>query len=186
MSVPKKPEPAKLVIGVFLKDKSLLKPVADALGETFGKIDLISPWLSFDFTDYYESEMGRPLYRRMISFIAHIRQADLADIKRHTNAIEGDFAVAGKRRVNIDPGYLIQARFVLATGKNYSHRIYIGKGIYADLTLIYAGGEFTPLPWTYPDYRHVSMCEYLARVRKKYVHDLKMPPGEDKGATSGG
>ena len=75
--------------------------------------------------------------------------------------------------VNLDPGYLLRERFVLATGKNYSHRIYIGQGIYADLTLIYTKGRFIKLPWTYPDYAQQNMLNYLERVRNKYVIDLK-------------
>ena len=75
--------------------------------------------------------------------------------------------------VNIDPGYLLHERFVLATGKNYSHRIYIGKGIYADLTLMYTKGKFEPLPWTYPDYASENIIDFLEKVRKKYGVDIK-------------
>jgi hypothetical protein len=90
-----------------------------------------------------------------------------------TNDLEHEHSSNGKRVVNIDPGYLLHERFVLATGKNYSHRIYIGKGIYADLTLIYAKGGFKPLPWTYPDYASEIIITFLEQVRKKYTIDLK-------------
>ena len=75
--------------------------------------------------------------------------------------------------VNLDPGYMLLERFVLASGKNFSHRIYIGRRIYADLTLIYTKGRFQTLPWTYPDYAEQNMLTYLEQVRKKYVADLK-------------
>ncbi|GBC63842.1 DUF4416 domain-containing protein [Desulfonema ishimotonii] len=172
MSIPRPPQPAKLITGLFMKDKTLLPPVAEALCGEFGPADLVSAWLPFDYTGYYETEMGTPLFRRMLSFRTLIEQDALPDIKHFTNALEKNYSDAGRRRINIDPGYMILSRFVLATGKNFAHRIYVGRGIYADLTLIYAKGGFQPLPWTYPDYSDQPMTAYLAQVRKRYVNDL--------------
>ncbi len=102
-----------------------------------------------------------------------INQDELPEIKLTTNRLEQSFSQNGRRRVNIDPGYLLYERFVLASGKNFSHRIYIGGGIYADLTLIYQRGGFEKLPWTYPDYADQPMLAFLAQVRNKYAVDLK-------------
>ncbi|MFZ0132681.1 MAG: DUF4416 family protein [Desulfobacterales bacterium] len=173
MSEPRAPHLAKLVIGLFMPQRELITPVAGDLAACFGAIDMVSPWFDFAGTHYYESEMGSPLFRRMVVFKDLIRQADLAAIKRQTNAIEDRYGREGRRGVNIDPGYLLRERFVLATGKNFAHRIYIGKGIYADLTLIFRNGHFEPLAWTYPDYATMAMRGYLEQVRKKYVEDLK-------------
>ena len=173
MSRPAPPKPAKLVIGMFMKQRRLITATVDALHAEFGPIDMVSPWLVFDHTDYYQPEMGAPLVRRISVFKQLIEQEDLADIKLRTNRIEDRFRRDGRRQVNIDPGYLLAERFVLATGKNYSHRIFIGKGIYADLTLIYRKGSFRPLPWTYPDYGEDPLCSYLKMVRRKYLDDLK-------------
>lgn len=173
MSLPQPPPPARLVIGVFLKEPSLLGPVADALVRRHGPPDMIGPWMAFDQTRYYEPEMGGPLRRRMFSFKGLIDQGDLPDIKRHANGLEADLAEAGRRRVNIDPGCLLAERFVLATGKNFSHRIHLDGGIYADLTLIYENGAYKALPWTYPDYGEERMRDFLARVRRRYLRDLK-------------
>ncbi|HMA84309.1 MAG TPA: DUF4416 family protein [Desulfosalsimonadaceae bacterium] len=173
MSRPAPPKPAKLVIGLFTKHTRLIQPVLERLQETFGQIDIISPWFAFNWTDYYEPEMGSRLQRRMTAFGPHINQADLPDIKLHTNAIEETYTIAGSRQINIDPGYLLAERFVLATGKNYTHRIYLGQNIYADLTLIYQHGKFQALPWTYPDYTEAPMHTFLIRVRSKYLKDLK-------------
>jgi hypothetical protein len=101
----------------------------------------------------------------------------LAQIKVRTNQIEQHYGRDGKRSVNIDPGYLLQERFVLASGKNYSHRIYLSEGIYADLTLIYHQGRFQQLPWTYPDYADGPMLRVLERIRHKYVLDMKKDNG---------
>ena len=86
---------------------------------------------------------------------------------------ENRFEIDDKRQVNIDPGYLSAERFVLATGKNYTHRIYLSKGIFADLTLIFTKGNFHTLPWTYPDYADLRMIRFLKIVREKYLLDLK-------------
>ena len=174
MSQPQDPQPAKLVVGIFLQDKQFLPQTVGSLQSAFGSIDIVSPWFKFDFTDYYASEMGRPLYRRMVAFRQLIQQEALCAIKRRTNEIEDGLAADGKRRVNIDPGYMLHERFVLATGKNFTHRIYIGQGIYADLTLIYQQGEFKTLPWTYPDYAALEMRAFLAMVRQKYAADRKV------------
>lgn len=174
MSHPRPPAPAKLVIGTITRDRDLLTPIIERLSEMFGDIDMISPWFSFDDTDYYEPEMGKDLQRRMLSFTHLVDPGRLAHIKISTNAIENDFLDNDKRRANIDPGLLTHERFVLATGKNFTHRIYIGRHVYADLTLIYQQGRFHPLPWTYPDYRRENMQDFLIRVRNKYSADLKM------------
>lgn len=173
MSIPSPPDPARLVTGVYTSDKELFEPVLSELEELFGKTDTVSNWMAFDRTDYYEKEMGSPLFRRMISFETLVEQEALADIKLATNAIEKKYTAEGKRKVNIDPGYMLLSRFILATGKDFSHRIYIGKGIYGDLTLIYHKGGFTFLPWTYPDYREEAMTSYLLEVRDKYAVDFK-------------
>lgn len=173
MSRPVPPKPAKLIIGLFTRETGLFQPVIKQLTEKFGPIELISRWFAFNRTDYYEPEMGGSLLRRMIAFAPLINQADLPDIKHQTNALEGKYTLDGNRRINIDPGYLLAERFVLATGKNFTHRIYLDRNIYADLTLIYQKGGFQALPWTYPDYTENNMHIFLTRSRNKYLKDLK-------------
>lgn len=173
MSVPRPPQPAKLVVGFFLRQQELAEALCERLETLFGPMDLVSRWLPFDFTDYYRREMGHPLFRRLIAFRSLIDQEALPDIKHQTNAVEAGFARDGQRQVNIDPGYLLLERFVLATGKNFSHRIYLRRGIYADLTLIYQKGRFAALPWTYPDYTDSRLQAFLTKVRRKYALDLK-------------
>jgi hypothetical protein len=173
MSQPRPPKPAKLVIGLFLHEKPLGTPVVENLMEKFGDVDIVSAWMPFDQTTYYEPEMGAPLYRRMMAFETLIHQSELAQVKLFTNEIEKQYADNGKRVVNIDPGYMLLERFVLATGKNFAHRIYIGKRIYADLTLVFRKGRFEALPWSFPDYAGDRIQTFLMRVRDKYAKDLK-------------
>ena len=172
MSIPQKPKPAKLVIGFFLKHKHLMDELAEDLCSRFGAVDFISAWLPFDYTTYYAAELGTPLFRRLFSFEKLIQQDALAKIKLITNQLEHKYSQNGKRCVNIDPGYLLPERFVLASGKNFSHRIFLTKGIYADLTLLYFRGHFQKLPWTYPDYADRSMLTVLERIRRKYVLEV--------------
>ncbi len=174
MSTPQLPLPVKLVISLFMRDKGLIRPAAEALTDRFGGLDLVGPWFPFDFTKYYQVEMGSPLYRRMVAFEKLIPSEHLAQIKVETIKLEQCYLnTDGKRKINIDPGYITQERFVLATAKNFAHRIYLDQGIYADLTLIYTKGSFKPLPWTYPDYQEEKMHDYLERVRNKYLVTLK-------------
>jgi hypothetical protein len=173
MSQPSPPKPAKLVIGFFLKEKTLGIPVVENLMERFGEVDIVSEWMPFDQTSYYEPEMGAPLFRRMMAFETLIQQSELSQVKLFANEIEKQYADNGKRLVNIDPGYLLLERFVLATGKNFAHRIYIGKEIYADLTLVFRKGRFESLPWSFPDYAGDRVQAFLMRAREKYTMDLK-------------
>jgi len=173
MSHLKPPKPVKLVIGAFTNTKNLVCELTPYLTDEFGPIDLVSAWFPFDDTDYYENEMGADLYRRMFAFRRLIDPGRLCSIKHSTIAIENKFSESNKRKINLDPGYLALERFVLATGKNYTHRIYIGDGVYADLTLIYQKGDFQILPWTYPDYAKENIRSFLMQVRNKYSIDLK-------------
>jgi hypothetical protein len=173
VSQPTNPRPAKLVIGLFLQDKALVQPVVQDLRFILGDLDQVSAWFPFDFTAYYAPEMGEPLFRRVMTFKGLVHQNMLASIKRQTNAIEAGYMQNGKRRVNIDPGYMLAERFVLATGKNFTHRIYIGGGIYADLTLIFQKGAFRTLPWTYPDYADKRLQAFLTSVRNRYLYEVQ-------------
>ena len=179
MSTPKNPDPAKLVVGCIMNNKADIDRLFPLLEDLFGSVDMISPWLGFAYTDYYYKEMGSPLYRKVFVFKPLIAQDELAMIKEKTNEIEAKFAIDGKRPVNIDPGYLVSSRFILATGKEYSHRIYIGRKIYADLTLMYSKKKgFQTLAWTYPDYASKTMISFLSKVRSKYLLDLKANRGK--------
>jgi len=173
MSLPQKSGPAKLVVSLLMNGKQFLDPLISKLSSRFGPVDMLSEWFPFDFTTYYQPEMGAPLIRRMLAFDALIQQTALPEIKAFTNKLEGNYAVDHRRSVNIDPGYLLLERFVLATGKNFTHRIYLSEGIYADLTLLYQQGDFQPLPWTYPDYSAENMLVFLRKVRDKFKVDLR-------------
>jgi hypothetical protein len=163
----------KLLMSTIYKDDNILKSVLEVLSEHYGEMDFVSAKMPFHYTDYYTEELGSLLVRRFILFDVLIRPESLPDIKLLTNNVENGFSVGGKRRVNIDPGYIAQAHLILATGKGYTHRPYLRDGIYADLTLMYRGKSFHTLPWTYPDYSEKPVVEMLNRIRSKYLIQLK-------------
>lgn len=174
----KEPGPAKLFMSVIGGEEDFLDQGFRDLGQEFGEIDFISERFPFDFTGYYAREMGENLFRRFITFKRLISMDFLPDIKRITNRLEEELsAPGGKRRINIDPGYLCAAHAVLATTKAYAHRPYLVKGIYADLTLIYRDRSFQPLDWTYPDYRQEEVLRLFNRLRRDYLEQIK--EGED-------
>ena len=111
MSLPQAPKPAKLVIGLIVQDRALFEPLSVELSAGFGSVDMVSSWMPFAYTTYYEPEMGTPLFRRVLTFKKLIRQDELPKIKLATNLQEQSLAQSGKRRVNIDPGYLLYERF---------------------------------------------------------------------------
>ena len=162
-----------MIVSLFSRENALIDEVISQLEEMFGHADWISPELWFDRTRYYEREMGWPLHRRFITFGDLIRPEALVDIKIRTNGVEDQYRTDGKRRINIDPGYVAMERLVLATGKNYTHRMYLSKGIYGDLTLVFNKGAFRPLEWTYRDYADRDVVGYLNEVRERYKKQLR-------------
>jgi len=173
MSVPQDPKPAKLFMSVIADSAGNIANVLSTLTKLYGILDFVSALLAFNYTDYYYAEMGQPLVRRFASFEGLIPQEDLAQIKVQTNLLETDQSAEGNRRVNIDPGYLLAERLVLASGKNYAHRIYLSRGIYADLTLVYRDRDYRPLAWTYPDYAEPEVRTWLRGLREKYLLQLR-------------
>ncbi len=169
MSVLQKASPAKLIANIIYSPQTAMERVANALQDRFGGIDVASRPLPFTESDYYEREMGVGLMRRLLAFAPLIDREQLFQIKLTAMELERKFAdVQGNRMVNIDPGYVTLENFVLSSGKNFSHRIYMRDGVYAEVTLVFKGGSFRPLDWTYPFYRRDEVIDFLNRVRERY------------------
>ncbi len=165
----KKPEPVKLIVGMFSNKVALSGEVKKILAEKYGPVDFESEILPFNKTNYYEEEMGKDLQRIFYSFQDLINPEKLAEIKIFTNSVEDKFLVKGKRQVNIDPGYITLSKLVLATTKDYSHRIYLNEGIYAEATLRFARRTFVPYEYTYPDYRTPEYISIFNQIRQIYL-----------------
>ncbi len=153
----------------------ILERAQCALQNKFGKIDKESSLWKFDFTSYYEKEMGTNLWRKFISFANTIEPQSLKEIKLWTNLLEAEYSqmyAPPVRPINLDPGYLSLSKVVLATTKDYTHRLYLGNGIYGEVTLHYHHGAFCPYEWTYPDYRTSEYIQFFQELRKIYQQQL--------------
>lgn len=169
--------PVKLICGIIANQPELFSVSEKKLCEIFGKIDLKSEFFSFDYTDYYEKQMGPGLKRMFISFWELINPDDLSTIKIKTNRFEEIIKTTAKiesRAVNLDPGYLTASALIIATVKDFSHRIPLKNGIYAHLEFLFGKkGEIRTLPWTYPDFKKSDYHPFFLEVRKIYLQQIK-------------
>ena len=154
-----------------------------AAAGAFGAPSLQMPAIPFSWTSYYEQELGPKPVRTFLGFPQPFNPERLADAKMLTNALEHRLAAeipsSHPRPVNIDPGYLAPDKLVLASAKNFSHRIYLSRGIYAEVTLRYAKGRFVSLPWTFPDYASGAYHPFFLRLRGTLMENRRHPPGRD-------
>lgn len=167
MAKPHDPDPVQLFIAVLAPSADTLPEVTSQLIARFGPIDYTSPPFPFDFTDYYESEMGEDLKRWFLSFERLISPGDLASVKIATHQIEDTSREGKRRRVNLDPGYMDIYKIVLASAKFQGPKIYIGSGIYADPTLYYDKG-WKSFPWGFPDFIDGRYDDVLSEIRRLY------------------
>jgi hypothetical protein len=172
MGLRKKHLPVKFFAGLIFKDEQVYDRCRAVLLKAFGESDLASPVFPFIHTSYYEKEFGTSLKKAFISFKRLIPVQSLPDIKIRTNALEQKYSLYEKRRINIDPGYLTLAKIVLATTKDYSHRIFLGKGIFGESTLVFRNNSFIPWEWTYPDFRAPEYLSFYNELRRIYAKQI--------------
>jgi len=173
MTEAKAPLPVKLFLGAIFSGGGVLIEVKKRLKKKFGSMDFQSPVIPFNFTEYYEKEMGANLKRQFFSFEKLIKPQQLPGIKLYTNRLEKGFSRRQKRNINLDPGYICGGKLVLATCKDYSHRVYLDKGVYAEVTLHFRDGTFNPWPWTYPDYKSAGYIQSFNEINCIYMRQLR-------------
>ena len=167
----------KLIVGVlttvcFKKDEIL-----ELLSKELGEIDYVSSFIDFNYTDYYNREMGDNIKRFFVSFKELTEPSALADIKIHTNELEKRFLEIEQggiesRKVNFDPGILNLSRLILASTKDNAHRIPLGKGIYGEITLLFQKKQVQALPWSYIDYQSKEYTEIFFKIRDIFKSNL--------------
>jgi len=172
--------PVKLFVGVLVANSKFIPQVEERLTAAYGAIDHRSPVIPFDFTNYYEAEMGDIIDRIFFSFERLIEADQLTEIKRQTNQLEADLAETlktpatnVKRPVNLDPGYIEQAKVILASTKNFYHRIYLGQGIFGEVTMHFRNNTYQFFPWTYPDYQSKDYQEFFLKMRQLLRNQLR-------------
>ncbi len=174
----KKPEKVKLICGILISRllyEKYFSRVTSILTSHFGEIDYQSDLIDFTFTNYYKDEIGREVYRIFVSFKKLIEKEDISSIKVLTNEIEESFSYKVlnlKRPLNLDPGYMELSKLVLASTKNFYHRIYLRNGIYGEVTLYYSKKMWNDLPWTFPDYRSKEYKRILTEIRNIYKKQI--------------
>jgi len=174
-------EPVKLLVGMLSAYPGALAEAESRLTQVLGPVDLRSDLWAHAFTEYYRDEMGHPLVRCFVSFAELVPPDRLPSVKRLANQVEQDVAATHEwpvlRPANLDPGYIAPSRLVLATTKDHAHRIYLEGGIYGEVTLLYRRDRWTPLEWTYPDYRTPDYHAFFSRVRERLLEQQSRRAG---------
>jgi len=161
----KNPQRVMPIIGL-ISTPALEPGIFAELEGKIGRVVLKSKSIPFCHTTYYNQEMGDELKRQWCAFGNLVMPDSLIELKHMTNTLEKKYLNRqGGRSVNIDPGMVSLGNLILASTKNYSHRVYLGQGIYAEVTLIFRQKQFVPLDWTYPDYREETALEFFAAAR---------------------
>lgn len=150
--------------------KSYCLKATEKLCQQWGNILVESAeYLFSELTPYYEKEMGKKLYKKFILFSQPIELEGLHKAKLFSNQTEDEYIIDGTREVNIDPGYINEAKVVLFSTKDFAHRLYLNDGIFAEITLSFKAKEgFTPLPWTFPDYKIGEHLVFFNLARENY------------------
>lgn len=181
MAEPRSPIPTLLIVAVFSRHEEAFAWAQTRLERHFGAVELASKPFLFNQTTYYEASMGADLSKQFFAFRDLVIPDRLADIKRQTNALEAELSAAEiypeARPLNLDPGLLVLGKFMLATTKDQSHRVYLRDGIFAEVTLRYHAGAFEPWPWTYADYRLACVHDFLQQARDYYRQRLREEGG---------
>ncbi len=157
----------KFFCGMIYADEGIAREALSRIEARYSAVDMESESFEFDCTDYYEQEMGTPLYRRFFAFRDLLDPTFLPDAKQLTQTLEQEMSQMGKRQVNLDPGYISTAKVVIATAKNHGHRIPLRDGVYAHLEYIAKGGGMRFLEWTYPDFRKPEYVAFFSTLRAR-------------------
>ena len=168
--------PVKLICGMISSQDIVFENAENILKDLYGSVDFFSEFINFTFTDYYEKEMGANLKRKFLSFKELIPPENLSEIKIRTNKIEEELNQkygTSQRIMNLDPGMLTDSSLLMATAKDFAHRIPLQHGIYAHLEFLFGKKMIRTLDWTYPDYKTEEYQSFFLSVRKIYIEQLR-------------
>ncbi|RMG61000.1 MAG: DUF4416 family protein [Deltaproteobacteria bacterium] len=164
---------ANLITAVLYREEEVYRRAVDELARLWGEVDFAGPPRPFTATDYYAGEMGEGLVRRIVSFGPLVDPSRLPGFKRESSRVEDLFREGGKRRVNLDPGYLDFHKVVLASWKERGNKIYMGEGVWADVILFFHRGRVIPTEWSFPDFRCGTYDSELLEIRRRYREKMR-------------
>jgi hypothetical protein len=167
------PLKTKLFVAIMFRPEIDINNVLKTLSNDFGPVEDSYGPIEFSFSNYYEEEMGGGLFKTYVSFGRPFDRDGLPAIKKFTNDFETKHLLNGKRAINADPGYITKDKLVLASTKDFYHRLYLGSGIYGEVTVHFRKGKFRYFSWTYPDYMDPPFLAFLTKARAKLVKELR-------------
>jgi hypothetical protein len=168
--------PAKLIVGIISSQGAVFERTEEALTAVYGPVDIKSEAFPFNLTDYYAKQMGQGLLRQFLGFSKLVPPGSLSEIKVRTNALEDAIRQSfarPERVVNIDPGILTASALIMATAKNFAHRIPLQGGVYAHLELLFSRSSVKLLSWTYPDFKQEGYLTFFTEARRALLRQLR-------------
>jgi len=172
MGTAEQPSQAKLFLALLYRPDAALDAIMIEITHAFGAVERMYGPIQFAFSDYYKDEVGERPLKQYMTFERLIERDMLPAVKTATNAIEARYLDNGVRTANLDPGYLVKDKLVLATTKDFYHRLYLAQGIFGEVTLHFRKGVFRYFSWTYPDYMDPAFLEFLTKERAAFVHEV--------------
>ena len=164
---------AKLIVGAIYSEQSILEDAIEQMRQENLIVQSKSAEFSFDLTEYYSDEMGNKLKRSFLSIEGLQKLESSFEWKLKMLQIENHLSISGRRKINLDPGYLDSQKIVLLSRKEGPHKIYLCKGVWADLVLLKVKGGYQNLPWTFPDLRDGKYNDFFLQVLEKFKKEKK-------------
>ena len=161
-------ENAQLLAFVLQEGASWNADLLQMLESAFGRIRHLGKLFPFNRTNYYEPEMGTNLFRGVLSFETLVAPETISAEKQKSNALEIEFSESKKRKVNIDVGYMDLDKVVLPSFKRGPFKLYAGEGVWLDMLLTYAKGNFKPTAWAFEDFKQDFYTHDLILIREKF------------------
>lgn len=168
------PRPVLLVMAAFSRHQEALQWARENAVNLWGPVALESAPFEFLETDYYAATMGTGLYKQFFAFERLFDPGELSNAKLQSGLWEAEYIGLNRhgepRPLNLDPGYVTEAKLVLASTKDHAHRMYLSQGIFAEVTLYYKDRSWHAREWTFPDYRRGEYHAFFSRCRD-YLHE---------------
>lgn len=165
-------EPIKLYVSLIYRDEPVRTDVKEMMCRRWGLIDYESDPQPVTPPPKLAEEMGLPLFRSFVSFVRLADPGEIALVKMGCIGLEEKFRLKGKRRINLDPGYLDSSKALITTTHPGPAKIYHSAGIYLDMVLLFPKGKAQALPWSLPDFKAKQYDDIFDTLHTLYKTQL--------------